>query len=97
VEVMPDNRNRWEEYTRFLEKRVVEHPIQSVAATSVFSFVAGVNTICAIFGDRFLPYFNSALAVYAVTTSYFFVALLGFALVRVLRGQKKRLDGPDAS
>jgi hypothetical protein len=94
---MRDNRNRWEEYKRVLEKRVVDHPIQWVAATAVFSFLAGLNTICALFGGHFLPHFSTALAVYAVATSYVCVALLALGLVRVLRGQKKRLDVQDVS
>ncbi len=63
----------------------MDHPIQWVACTTVFAFVAGLNTICALFGRHFLPHFNVALAIYAVATTYVCVALLAITLVRVLR------------
>jgi hypothetical protein len=86
---MPGEQNRWEQYKGILEKRAADRPIYWVAATAVFSFVAGVNTICALFGGRVLPHFGIALVIYALTTSYLFVALLGLALVRALRRQSK--------
>jgi Na+/H+-dicarboxylate symporter len=86
---MRENQNRWEQYKWVLEKRVADRLIQWVATTAVFSFLAGVNTICALFGGRVLPHFGIALVVYALSTSYVCVALFGLALVRVLRRQSK--------
>ena len=86
---MRDFRQRWEDYSQLLEKRAVERPIEWVAATTVFAFFAGLNTICALFGRSFLPHFSVALAVYAVGSTYICVALFAFTLIRVLRKQKK--------
>jgi hypothetical protein len=89
---MREYQRRWEQYNRILEKRAMYHPIQWVACTTVFAFVAGLNTICALFGRYFLPRFNIILAIYAVATTYVCVALLAFTLVRVLRQQKNLAD-----
>jgi len=78
-------KGRWEEYILVLEKRATERPIQWVACTTVFAFMAGLNTICALFGRHFLPHFSVAIAIYAVATTYICVALLAITLILVLR------------
>jgi hypothetical protein len=78
-------KGRWEEYILVLEKRATEHPIQWIACTTVFAFLAGLNTICALFGRQLLPHFSVAIAIYAVAATYICVALLAITLVRVLR------------
>lgn len=88
---MSDLRQRWEEYNQLLEKRAMERPVGWVTATTVFAFFAGLNTICALFGRSFLPYFSVMLAVYAVGTTYICVALFAFTLIRVLRKRKKSI------
>jgi len=85
VGVMSEIKNRWDEYILVLEKRATEHPIQWVARTTLFAFFAGSNTICALFGRHFLPYFSGALAIYAVATTYIAVVLFAVTLVRALR------------
>jgi hypothetical protein len=94
--VMHDYKSWWVPYKRALEKRAMERPVGWVAATVVFSFVAGVNTICALFGGRSLPHFGVALVIYAMVTSCIVVALFGFTLVRVLRQEKDRTNPPTA-
>ena len=89
---MRDYQQRWESYKRVLEKRAIDHPIQWVAVTIVFSFVAGLNTAYALLGGHFLRHFSIALAVYAVATSYICVAMFGITLVRVLRQLQNRAD-----
>jgi hypothetical protein len=84
----------WGRYKQALEKRAMDRPFEFVAATTVFAFVAGVNTICTLFGRKFLHYYSVALAIYAVGTSCIFVALGGFTLVRILRQEKSRSDAP---
>jgi hypothetical protein len=37
---MREYQRRWEEYKRLLEKRAMDHPIQWVACTTLFAFVA---------------------------------------------------------
>jgi hypothetical protein len=59
---MQEYQRRWEEYQRILEKRAMDHPVQWVTCTTLFAFVAGLNTICALFGRHFLRRFNMALA-----------------------------------
>jgi hypothetical protein len=89
---MREYRHRWEEYKRVLEKRAIAHPIQWVACTTAFAFVAGLNTTLALFGRYFLPHFNVAVAIYVVSTTYVCVALFDLTLVRVLRQQKNLAD-----
>jgi hypothetical protein len=91
---MHDYKEKWDLYKQALEKRAMDRPAEFVAATTVFAFVTGVNTICALFGRKFLPYYSVALAVYAVCTSFIFVALLGFTLVRILRQEKNQTNTP---
>jgi drug/metabolite transporter (DMT)-like permease len=91
---MHDYKSWWGPYKRALEKRAMDRPAQWVAATIVFAFVAGVNTICALFGREFITYYSVALAIYAVGTSCIFVALLGFTLIRILRQEKNRTNAP---
>ena len=93
---MRDYKHRWEDYKRALEKRAIDHPIQWVIATVVFSFVAGLNTIWALFGSHFQRHFSRAVAIYVVATSYICVAMFGVTLVSVLRRQQN-LAGPQQS
>jgi hypothetical protein len=83
-------------YEQALAKRAMEHPFGWVTATIVFAFVAGVNTICALFAGQSLPHLNIAVVIYAVSTSCIVVALFGFTLVRVLRQEKDRAKPPTA-
>ena len=82
---MSDYQHRWKEFIRLLEERAIEHPVGWVLATSVFGFLAGLNTICALFGKYFLRPFSEPLAIYAVTTSYLITITLALVLVRALR------------
>jgi len=93
---MHDYKSWWSSYKRTLGKRAVERPVGWVAATVVFAFVAGINTICALFNGRSLPHFGIALVIYAMGTSCIVVALFGFTLVRVLRQEKDRSNTPTA-
>ena len=70
----------------------MDHPAGWVAATTVFAFMTGVNTICALFGGRSLPHFSVALVIYALSTSCIVVGLFGFTLARVLREKKRRTN-----
>jgi hypothetical protein len=92
---MRNYQHRWEEYKRAIEKRAMDHPIRWVAITVTFAFLAGLNTICALFGRDFLRPFSIAIAIYAVMTSYVCVALLSLALVRALRQQNNRTDSQE--
>jgi hypothetical protein len=94
--VMHGYKSWWGPYKRALEKRAIERPVRWVGATVVFSFVAGVNTICALFGGRSLPHFGVALVIYATVTSCIVVGPFGFTLVRVLRQEKDRTNTPTA-
>jgi hypothetical protein len=85
---MYDCKSWWGLYKLALAKRAMEHPFGWVAATIVFAFVAGVNTICALFGGQSLPHFSIALVICAVGMSCIVVALLGFTLVIILRQEK---------
>ena len=89
---MSDSRRRWEDYKRALDKRAVDHPIQWVIATIVFSFVAGMNTNYVMFASQFRPHFGTAVTIYVLTTSYICVAMFGATLVRVLRQQPNLVD-----
>jgi hypothetical protein len=77
---------------RLLEKRAMDHPVQWVTCTTMFAFVAGLNTICALFGRHFLRRFNIALAIYAVSATYLCVALSALTLVRALQQKKNSTD-----
>jgi len=94
---MQEYQRRWEEYQRILEKRTMDHPVQWVSCTTLFAFVAGLNTICALFGRHFLHRFNIALATYAVPATYLCVALLAHTLVRVLRQKKNSTEAQNTS
>ena len=89
---MSNYQHRWENYIRVLEKRAIDHPIQWVIATIVFSFVAGLNTLFALFGGYFPRHLNVVVVIYVLLTSYVCVAMFGFTLVRVLRRQQNRSD-----
>lgn len=84
--------HRWENYIRVLEKRATDHPIQWVVATIVFSFVAGFNTLFALFSGHLLWHLSVVVVIYVVLTSYICVAMFGVTLVRVRRQQNR----PDA-
>jgi peptidoglycan/LPS O-acetylase OafA/YrhL len=88
---------RWEEYERILEKRATDHPVQWVTFTAMFAFVAGLSTICALFGRHFLRRFNIALGIYAVSASCLCVALFAHSLVRALRQKKNSTDEQETS
>ena len=62
--------HRWENYIRVLEKRATDHPIQWVVATIVFSFVAGFNTLFALFSGHLPRHFSVVVVIYVVLTSY---------------------------
>ena len=87
---MRDYQHGWENYIRVLEKRAIGHPVQWVVATTLFSFVAGLNTFYALFGGHFPRHLNVVVVIYVVLTSYICVAMFGFTLVRVLRRQQNR-------
>ena len=89
---MSDYQHRWQEYIRLLEKRVIDHPVQWVLVTSAFGFLAGLNTICAVFGKSFLRPFSEPLAIYAASTSYLVTIILAFVLVKVLRRRQNQND-----
>jgi hypothetical protein len=94
---MSDYQHRWQEYIRLIEKRATEHPVGWVAATSVFGFLTGLNTICALFGQSFLRPFSELLAIYAASTSYLITIILAFVLVRVVRrrpNQTNNIENP---
>ena len=94
---MGEYQRRWGEYKRLLEKRAMDHPIQWVALTTIFTFFAGLNTICALLGHHFLHRFTTPLAIYTVSASYLCVALFAHTLVRVLRQKKNSTDGQKTS
>jgi purine-cytosine permease-like protein len=97
VRVMREYQRRWKEYQRVLDKRAMDHPIQSVTLTATFAFIAGLSTICALFGRHFLHRVNIALAIYAVSASCLCVALLAHSLIRVLGQKKNSTDGRETS
>jgi len=94
---MREHQRRWEEYKRVLEKLAMDHPVQWVTCTTLFAFVAGLNTICALFGRHFLGRFNIALAIYAVSATCLCVALVAHTLVRVLQQKKNSTDEQETS
>jgi len=65
---MRDDHNRWEKYKGILAQRASDHPVQWVLLTVIFAFLAGLNTICVLFGSHFLRPFQIpvALGVYVV-------------------------------
>jgi hypothetical protein len=91
---MRDDHNRWEKYKGILAHRASDHPVQWVLLTVIFAFLAGLNTICVLFGSHFLRPFQIpvALGVYVVAASYLCVAIFGFALVACLRQNQNRTD-----